>query len=161
MSTDTKNWIIPTNAPRLSDRHDVLGPYNRHDTAVAIMASYLEEGIGCDIVRSSTRPVRIGNDPVSGNPVFGNPAIMPATTVVEPPEPKYWAATFTGDYDTPRDVVMFVNLTREKVSRMVQLGKSPGYDMTWNAMPTDPMSAEQVRYNHWVRLQDAGTEKSS
>ena len=153
MSDMMKSWIIPTNSDRLSERHDVLGPYTRRDTAVAIMASYLEEGIGCDIIRSATRPVRIGKDPVSGNPVFGNPAIMPAAT--ESPEPRYWAATFMGDYYSPRDVVVFVNLTMLQISRMVQLGKSPGYDMVWNGMPTDPMSKEQIRYNHWVRLQDA------
>jgi hypothetical protein len=53
----TRLWIVPTQAARLTERHDVLGPYNTADLAESIRDQYRAEGIACDIIRSATRPV--------------------------------------------------------------------------------------------------------
>lgn len=50
-------WIIPAEGERLTDRHDVLGPYNGTHLADRIRDQYQAEGIACEVVRSVTRPV--------------------------------------------------------------------------------------------------------
>jgi hypothetical protein len=52
-----KFWIIPTEGARLTDRHDVLGPYNTVVLAAQVAANYRAEGIACDVIQSVTRPV--------------------------------------------------------------------------------------------------------
>jgi hypothetical protein len=56
--TAVRYWVVPTEGERLSDRHDLLGPYNAADLADRMVEVYTEEGIACEVIASTTRPVR-------------------------------------------------------------------------------------------------------
>jgi hypothetical protein len=50
-------WVIPTQGPRLTDRHDLLGPYRAEGSAGNVRDKYLADGIPCEVVDSDERPV--------------------------------------------------------------------------------------------------------
>ena len=52
-------YVIPTEGERLTDRHDLLGPYGSTDMAESMAARYRAEGIDCEVLVSETRPTRI------------------------------------------------------------------------------------------------------
>lgn len=52
-----KFWVVPTHGPRLTDRHDLLGPYRAEGSAGHVRDKYLDEGIACAVVDSDERPV--------------------------------------------------------------------------------------------------------
>lgn len=56
-----KLYIIPTDAPRMDDRHEYLGPYtdnaHGHELADTIADRWVEAGTACSVIRSATAPV--------------------------------------------------------------------------------------------------------
>lgn len=56
-ASPVKHYVVPTAGPRLTARHDVLGPYNTASMAEQKRDEYRAEGIECDAVASATRPV--------------------------------------------------------------------------------------------------------
>ncbi len=49
-------WVVPTTGDRLTDRHDVLGPYADLDMAQWKRDQYIEAGHPCRVLQSVTRP---------------------------------------------------------------------------------------------------------
>jgi hypothetical protein len=50
-------WVVPTQGPRLTDRHDLLGPYRAEGSAGHVRDKYLADGIPCEVIDSDERPV--------------------------------------------------------------------------------------------------------
>jgi hypothetical protein len=52
----SRYWVVPTTGDRLTDRHDVLGPYADLDMAEWKRDQYIEAGHSCEVLQSVTRP---------------------------------------------------------------------------------------------------------
>lgn len=62
VTAPVQHYVVPTTGPRLTDRHDVLGPYNMASLAKRMRDAYRAEGIECDTLASATRPTYTGSD---------------------------------------------------------------------------------------------------
>lgn len=62
----TGGWyLVPAEGARLTDRHDVLGPYTTEDMADHLRETYAAEGIAGAVVQSATRPVLVPREPIA------------------------------------------------------------------------------------------------
>ncbi|NUR80753.1 MAG: hypothetical protein HOQ21_09955 [Dermatophilaceae bacterium] len=50
-------WVVPTQGPRLTEQHELLGPYRGKRSAAGTRDKYLAQGIACEVVDSDERPV--------------------------------------------------------------------------------------------------------